>query len=62
MADAISAIIGMALMIAFISAIAVKLAEVPLWIVAIIAFVLMAIAFWQDAFAPLFRNGRRNGS
>lgn len=61
MADALSAIIGMALMIAFLSAIAGKLAETPLWIVSILAIVLMAIAFWQDAFAPLFRGSRRNG-
>lgn len=62
MADAVSAIIGMALMIAFLSAIAVKLAETPLWIVSISAIVLMAVAFWQDAFAPLIRRSRRNGN
>ena len=62
MADAISAIVGMALMIAFLLAIAIKLAETSLWIVCIAAMVLMAVAFWQDAFAPLFRGTRRNGS
>ncbi|MCL4766498.1 MAG: hypothetical protein KJZ80_09725 [Hyphomicrobiaceae bacterium] len=61
MADAISAIVGMALMVAFLSAIAVKLAETPLWIVSILGIVLMAIAFWQDAFVPLFRRHRGNG-
>jgi len=60
MADAVSAIIGMALMIAFLSAIAGKLAELPLWIVVIFAIVLMFVAFWQDAFAPLFRRSPRN--
>ncbi len=58
MVDAICAVIGMALMIAFLSAIAVKLGELPLWIVSIFAIVLMAIAFWHDAFAPLFRRSR----
>ena len=60
MADAISAIIGMVLMIGFVVAIVGKVGEAPLWIVSIVAFVLMAIAFWQDAFAPLFRR-LRNG-
>ena len=62
MADALSAIIGMAMMIAFLSAIASKLGETPLWIVAILTIVMMIFAFWQDAFAPLFRRSRRNGS
>jgi len=61
MADAIAAIIGMALMIAFVVAIVGKVGEVPLWVVSILAFVLMAVAFWQDAFAPLFRRSRNNG-
>lgn len=60
MVDAICAIIGMALMIAFLSAIAIKLAELSLWIVVISAVVLMFIAFWQDAFAPLLRRSSRN--
>lgn len=62
MADAISAIVGMALMIAFLLAIAIKLAETSLWIVCISAIVLMVAAFWRDAFAPLIRGTRRNGS
>lgn len=56
MADAISGIIGMALMIAFVVAIVGKVGELPLWIVSIGTFVLMAIAFWQDAFGPLLRR------
>jgi hypothetical protein len=59
MADAVSAIIGMVLMIGFVVAIVSKVAEIPLWIVSLLAFVLMAVAFWQDAFAPLLRG--RNG-
>lgn len=59
MADAVSAIIGMVLMITFVVAIVAKVAEVPLWIVSIFAFVLMAFAFWQDAFAPLLRRSQR---
>ncbi|HEX7072428.1 MAG TPA: hypothetical protein VF226_00145 [Hyphomicrobiaceae bacterium] len=58
MADAVSAIIGMVLMIGFVVAIVVTVAEIPLWIVSILAFILMAIAFWQDAFAPLLRGPR----
>lgn len=61
MADAISAIVGMALMIAFVVAIVGKVGETPLWIVSILAFVLMLVAFWQDAFAPLLRRSRNNG-
>ena len=60
MADAVCAMIGMVLMIGFLSAIAGKLGETSLWIVSIIGIVLMAIAFWQDAFAPLLRRPRRN--
>lgn len=62
MADAVSAVIGMALMIAFVVAIVSKVGEVPLWIVSILAFVLMAFAFWQDAFQPLLRRSRRNSN
>jgi len=61
MADAVSAIIGMALMIAFIVAIVGKVGETPLWVASVVTFALMAFAFWQDAFAPLLRrlsNGR----
>lgn len=60
MVDAISGIIGMALMIAFLSAIALKLAELPLWVVSLFAIALMAVAFWQDSFAPLFRRSRES--
>lgn len=62
MADAISAVIGIALMVAFLSAIAVKLGELSLWLVCLLAIVLMLAAFWQDAFAPLLRRSRRNGN
>ena len=61
MADAISAIVGTVLMIAFVVAIVGKVGETPLWIVSILAFVLMIVAFWQDAFAPLLRRSRNNG-
>ena len=61
MGDAISAIIGMVLMIGFVVAIVSKIGELPVWIVSILAFVLMSIAFWQDAIAPLLR-GSRNGN
>lgn len=60
MADAVAAVIGMILMIGFVSAIAGKLGDVPLWIVTLSAIALMVIAFWQDAFAPLFRRTRRD--
>lgn len=62
MADAISAVVGMALMIAFLAAMVLKLNELPLWIVALGGILLMIVAFWQDAFAPLIRRGSRNGS
>ena len=61
MADAISAVVGIVLMIAFLSAIAAKLGEISLWVVCLFAIVLMIVAFWQDAFAPLFRRSGRNG-
>lgn len=61
MADAISAIIGMGLMIAFVVAIVERVGEVPLWVVSIATFVLMFVAFWQDAFMPLVRRARGNG-
>lgn len=58
MADAVSAIIGMVLMIGFVVAIVTTVAEIPLWIVSIFAFILMGFAFWQDAFAPLLRRSQ----
>jgi len=60
MADAVGAIIGIVLMVGFISAIAGKLGDIPLWIVSLIAIAMMLWAFWQDAFAPLFRRTRRD--
>jgi len=60
MADAVAAVIGSVLMIAFLSAIASKLAETSLWVVCLLAIGLMIWAFWKDEFAPLFRHSRRN--
>jgi hypothetical protein len=60
MADAVSAIIASVLMIAFVSAIAAKLGETALWVVSLLAIGLMLVAFWQDAFVPLFRRSRRD--
>ena len=60
MTDAISAIIGIVLMAGFVGAIANKLGEVSLWIICLIAVAMMIFAFWQDAFAPLFRRSRQD--
>jgi hypothetical protein len=62
MSDALTAIIGSVLLIAFLMLIAVKLAELPVWIAFIVGILLMLWGFWKDAFQPLFRRRPNNGS
>ncbi|MGE0565188.1 MAG: hypothetical protein AB7O50_11805 [Pseudolabrys sp.] len=59
MVDALTGLIGGALMTTFVLLIAVKLNLFPLWIVILIGLALMAWAIWTDGLAPLFR---RNGA
>lgn len=56
MADAVTALIGAVIMLGYMLLIAAKLAAPPLWIVTIIWLVLMAWAFWQDDWRPLFKR------
>jgi hypothetical protein len=58
MADAITALIGAALMIFFILLIAAKLDELPLWIVCISGICLMVWAVFTDTIAPLIWRNR----
>lgn len=53
MADAITAVIGIAIMLAFIGLIVFTLNEPPLSIVSLIGVSLMLWGFWTDVFAPL---------
>ena len=57
MADALTAVVGLVLMIAFLWILAGTLNELPLSIACVIGVALMLRAFWNDAFAPLFRRG-----
>jgi hypothetical protein len=60
MADVITGLIGAVIMIGFVSLIAAKLNELPLWIVCIAGIVLMLWAVATDTILPLFgRNGSR---
>lgn len=61
MSDAITAIVGIVIMVTFLMFIAVTLSEVPVWIVFLVGIALMLWGFWKDAFEPLFRP-RSNGS
>jgi hypothetical protein len=61
MGDAIAALIGGALLTTFLLIIALKLQEVPVWIVFGVGLGLMVWSFWQDAFYPCFSN-RDNGT
>lgn len=60
MSDAVTGFIGAALMITFLLLIAVKLNELPLWIVVLVGIVLMAWAFWTDALAPVLGRESRS--
>lgn len=53
MSDAITGLLGAVLMIIFILLIAVRVNEVPLWIVCGAALALMTWAFWEDDVQPL---------
>jgi hypothetical protein len=57
MADAVTAIIGIAIMVTFLGVIVGTLSELPLTIVSIVAVALMLWGFWKDTFAPLLRRG-----
>lgn len=58
MSDAVTSIIGAALMVTFIVLIAARVNETPLWIACLIAIALMLWAVWIDALKPIF--GRRS--
>jgi putative flippase GtrA len=62
MSDAVTAVVGIVLMTAFLALIALKLGEVPVWIAFIVGIALMFWGFWTDAFLPLFRRRPDNGS
>lgn len=59
MADFVTGLIGVVLMLAYILFIAVKLNELALWLVCLVGFALMLWAFWTDAGAPLLGRGPR---
>lgn len=56
MADAITGLIGGALMTTFILLIVGKLNQMPLWIIGVLGIALMAWAIWTDALRPLFKR------
>jgi cobalamin synthase len=56
MADFVTGLLGLALMITYILLMAVKLNELALWIVCIVGIALAICAFWVDAGASLLRG------
>jgi hypothetical protein len=56
MSDTLTGLLGAVLMIAFLSAIALKLGEVALWLVCLAGIALMLWALWTDALGPLVRG------
>jgi hypothetical protein len=63
MADFVTGLIGVVLMLTYILFIAIKLNELALWLVCLIGFALMLWAFWTDGCAPLLGRGpRQNGT
>jgi hypothetical protein len=59
MADAITALIGAVIMIAYIVLIAAKLAATPLWICCVIGLALMLWAFWWDDWMPVIKPAKK---
>lgn len=57
MVDAVANVLGGTLMATFLLLIAVKLNELPLWIVILSGIALMIVAIWRDTLGPLL--GRR---
>ena len=53
MADAITGLIGAILMITFLLLIAMKLNELPVWIVCFVGVASMLWSLWIDDFEPL---------
>jgi hypothetical protein len=62
MSDAVSALVGIVLLAAFLGLIALKLGELPVWIAFLVAIILMLWGFWKDAFQPLFQRRPNDGS
>lgn len=60
MSDAITALVGAVLMIAFLLLIAVKLIELPVWIFFITGIVLMLYATFTDTIRPLLSRRQPN--
>lgn len=56
MADFVTGLLGIALMITYILLMAVKLNELALWVVCLTGIVLAVCAFWVDAGAPLLQG------
>jgi hypothetical protein len=59
MADAVTGLVGAAIMVFYIWLIAFKLAALPLWIACIVGIVLMIWAFWQDAWSPVLKRNSK---
>jgi hypothetical protein len=60
MSDAIAALIGVGLMLAYLLMIAVKLDEAPVWIAFGIGIALMLWATLADSILPVFRRSNSN--
>jgi cobalamin synthase len=56
MADFVTGLLGIVLMITYILLMVVKLNELALWVVSLVGIALAIWAFWGDAGAPLLRG------
>jgi CDP-diglyceride synthetase len=61
MSDIVTGVIGGALFTAFLAFILVRVADVALWIVAIVGIFCMAYALWGDAVTPYLSRRSSNG-
>lgn len=61
MSDILTGFVGGALFVAFLGFILVRVADVALWIVAIVGILCMIYALWGDAVAPYLSRRNSNG-
>jgi CDP-diglyceride synthetase len=56
MEDIVTGIIGMVVMLVFLSFVLVKVSDIAFWIVCAGAVAAMLYAFWGDAMRPMFQR------
>jgi nitrate reductase gamma subunit len=58
MADIVTGLIGIVLMVGFLLLILARIADPSIWVVSVFSIALMLLAFWREAVMPFQRRRR----